>query len=228
MFARPAAELDPRCLPMTELEIQIEAEANAKMSAGTLPALAYFSVGYRATLEGDYRKAITALQHAMVLEPENAVHPQALGIAYADAGDNAKAVECFRRCLELGCRGLQLEVPEDNPYFHLGWCLEDIGQLDEAEKIYADGVKCVPTHYESYQNLGGLLQSRLKFDQAIEVYQSGLTFCAGRDPKMLGRLILKDMQHNLERARRGLGYEEYRPSPEDKHLDNVLRREGHI
>jgi tetratricopeptide (TPR) repeat protein len=102
---------------MTELEILIEAEANAKISAGALPALAYFSIGYSARIEQDYPKAIIALHQAMVLQPDNAMYPQALGIAYADAGDNGKAVECFRRCLELRCRGLYVEIPKDNPIF---------------------------------------------------------------------------------------------------------------
>lgn len=86
---------------MTELEEQIEAEASAKISAGALQAVAYFSIGYSARIEQDYPNAIIALHNASALDPDNAMYPQALGIAYADAGDNGKAVECFRRCLEL-------------------------------------------------------------------------------------------------------------------------------
>lgn len=211
---------------MTELEVLVETEASVKISAGTLPAVAYFSIGYSARIEQDYPKAIVAFHKAMALQPENAMYPQALGIAYADASDNINAVECFRRCLHLKCQGLNMEIPEENPYFHLGWCLEDIGRLDEAEKSYEDSIKRVPSHYEAYLSLGRLLQSRLKLDEAIKVYQSGLAYCTERNPKMIRRLIMKDIHYNLERARSGLGYEERRPSRDEKEMDIKLMCEN--
>lgn len=211
---------------MSDLKAMIDKEASEKVAAGVQLADAYFSVGYTARLDQDYSKAISALLKAIALRPDNALYYQALGIAYADSGENVKAVDSFRKCLALGCQGLSIELSEENPYFHLGWCLEDLGRLDEAEEMYGEGIRRVPSHYEGYHSLGRLLQSRLKFDQAMEVYSSGLTYCKNNNPKALGRVLQKNIQHNLERSRKGLGYEEYIPTPEEKRMDITLLCEG--
>lgn len=129
---------------MSELEAIIDAEVSAKVSAGVQPADAYFHVGYSARLDGDYPKAIVALSKAVAIHPNYALYLQALGIAYADSDGNGKAVECFRACLSLECRGLTIELEEENPYFHMGWCLEDLGRPDEATQVYREGLKQVP------------------------------------------------------------------------------------
>jgi tetratricopeptide (TPR) repeat protein len=211
---------------MSELEAIVAAEVRTKMSAGVLLADAYFSVGYCARLDWDYPKAIYALSKAIAIHPENALYLQALGIAYADSNENGKAVECFRACLSLECRGLTVELEEENPYFHMGWCLEDLGRLDEAEQVYREGLKNVPSHYQGFLRLGQLLQCRLKFDEAVAVYESGIGSCEMHNPKALGRIVMRDIRHNLDRARRELGYETYAPTPEEKRLDVELMSEG--
>lgn len=53
---------------------------------------------------GEIAQAITTLEAAAVQAPQASEIQNHLGIAYREAGENEKALQAFRRAVELDCR----------------------------------------------------------------------------------------------------------------------------
>jgi tetratricopeptide (TPR) repeat protein len=211
---------------MSELnpEEWVEREFARRLVEVKSPASAYFGVGYSAMIEGEYDRACIAYAKAVDHAPNNALYRHMLGLTYADLSNCEKAIDYFKKAIELNCNGLTVQIPEENPYYHLGWCLEDLGKVEEAERAYRQSIEHVPGHYDSYLRLGRLYHRAGKFEQAVNVYQAAYDFYTNFNSAMLDRLAFKNMKFNLERAQVRAPYQEYKPTEEEKVLDVKLSR----
>lgn len=209
-----------------ELERIIEQEAQQDPSYTTNPAIAYFDVGLGARLDMEYEKAELALRKAIELDPTYALSYQILGMAYTEHAfwDREKAMECFSRVIQLGCKGTDLEIDEENPYFQLSLCYEELKKFEEAKDAYKKSIELAPHHYESYLGLGRLYHMENDYLAAVETYQKAVSVCEQYDPKFLESILLKNIRFNLDRVRNKLPYQEYQPSEEEKLLDIQLER----
>ncbi len=65
--------------------------------------------------------------------PSDSFARYGLAMAYASAGNHARAIEEFRRLIELNPNYVAA-------YFHGGQALERIGKVEEAREIYRSGI----------------------------------------------------------------------------------------
>lgn len=211
--------------PREDLEGLIQEKFQESLSQGGSPAEAYFGVGHWAMIEEESDKAILAFEKSIAADPRYTLSHHFLGIVYADMGENEKAIQYFQKCIALGCRGIDPKIQEENSYYHMGWCYEDLGRLEEAKAAFRQGITHVPRHYEGYRRLGRLLQKQEAYAEAATVYQQALEICAQHEPGLLDRILLKNIQYNFDRARNRQPYAEYQPTPEDRTIDDRIRAE---
>ena len=209
----------------SNFELVVEQAARQDPVFSTNPTLAFFGVGYGARLELEYEKAELALRKCTTLDPTYTLGFQILGVLYAEVKQNAKAIECFRRVLELECKGIDPEIEEENPFFYMGMCYEAIGGLEDAKIAYSKSIESSPRHYESFLRLGRIYHEQNDYLQAIQVYENALVTCRRYEPKFLDRILLRGIRLNLDRARNKQSYKEYQPSEEEKLLDCQLMLE---
>lgn len=171
-------------------------------------------------MDGDYEKAILALQKSIEADPILSAPHQYLGNVYADKKDNEKAIS-------LGCTGLTLDIPDENSYYHLGWCYYDMGKIEEAIEAFKEDIKHTPDHYRGYHFLGWIYHKERRFEETIEIYQKVLDVCAQTDPRDLQTLPLKEMRFNLERAKNKQSFQDYEPTEEERSLDIKILIEHH-
>ena len=99
---------------------------------------------------GRTQEAIAAATEAVRMDPQNGHAAQALGRAYAEAG-NPGAIEAFRRAKSAGMDSAELS-------FQLGQALERAGRTDEAMKAYRDAVVADSDLVSARFRLAGLLR----------------------------------------------------------------------
>ena len=160
-----------------------------------------------------------AFQLASESDPGNTQAHQMLGIAYADLGQNHKAIRRFKECVRLGCRGLDPEIEEENPYYHLGWCFEDLGYSKAAEKALRGCIEVAPCMFAGHVRLGRLHQDSGKFGLACETYSRGIEAWRSCDSDRRKVTVLKNLEFNRDRAKRKEPYSRNQPSDEEKKAD---------
>ncbi len=216
-----------------QVEHEIQAELDEQLSRSPSVAQAYVSIGYRAMIDLNEEKAIQAFQKAAHAEPDLASPHQFLGLICADKGEDETAVKHFQHCIKLSCNGLDLAITEENPYYHMGWCLENLNQFEAAETILIEGIKKVPSHYKTYLKLARLYHQQGKYEAAVTIYEAALDAISAHTQEPPGdnvldviegadiirklvkeekESILRTIELNLRRARSGHSYQEI-PDP---------------
>jgi tetratricopeptide (TPR) repeat protein len=211
-----------------ELDHEIQQELKEQMSRTPSEAQAYVSIGYRAMIDLEEEKAILAFERAAQVQRDLASPHQFLGLIHADRGEDERAIEYFRHCIELECEGLDPAIEEENPYYHMGWCLENLNQLEAAERILRQGTKQVSSHYRTYLRLGRLYHRQAKYEAAVAVYEAALEAISTHTRKpvgddllgviegaeIIGKLVKEEekslvrmFELNLLRARSGQSYQ---------------------
>jgi tetratricopeptide (TPR) repeat protein len=92
-------------------------------------------------------------------------------------------------------RALAADPAHLSAYLNLGCLLHDLGRLDEAERVYADGIAACADRSLLWFNLGVVLEDRGRVPESVEAYREALA-C---DPQ------LADAHYNLARLYAGLG-----------------------
>ena len=90
-----------------------------------------------------------------------------LGKELAEKGDNAAAIDAFRKSLAI-------DPHYDKAHYELAVVLAKCGQLDEAIDHYQEVLKTDPRHAPSHNNLGTILASRGRLDEAISHVRAAL------------------------------------------------------
>jgi tetratricopeptide (TPR) repeat protein len=191
-----------------ELEKIIDEEYHHKRASAPTSAWVSFSVGYAAMIDDELEKACLALKKSIELDPSNTLAHQILGLVYANSGENEKAIDCFKQCIDFECRGLTLEIEEENPYFHMAWCFEDMRNLEAAENAYRKDIESCPLHYNGYFRLAKLYHTQGNFEEAKRVYEQALSACKRHSPQLLGTPLFTKITFNLERAQNSQPFEE--------------------
>jgi len=101
------------------------------------------------------------------------------GMALED-DDPGAAAEAYRQAIAADARLI-------DAYINLGWLLHEAGQLDDAERIYRDGILACGEDALLFYNLGVLLEDLERKREAVQAYESALR----GDPR------LADCHYNL-------------------------------
>lgn len=119
------------------------------------------------SLQAQGKEALSAIQKAVELLPDDAVVHGNLGNVLRDLGKLDDAMTSYRRALEI------------NPnlagvHSNLGNVLRDLGQTDDAVAYYRRALEISPDFAEAYNNLGAALQAQGKPDEAVESLRQAL------------------------------------------------------
>jgi predicted Zn-dependent protease len=114
--------------------------------------------------KGKYAQAITQLQLAAELQPNDAETHQALIACYDKQGDKEGAIRQLFQSLQLSRRDIKL-------YEELGRRLEEIGQPKEVERAYTSIVEVLPAESESHALLAEIRQKQNRWAEAIPQWE---------------------------------------------------------
>lgn len=111
---------------------------------------------------------------------ESAEHFKSRGNAQKAAGDPEKAIESYRRALEIQSDYLPA-------LYNLGLILHETDRLDEAEACFRRVIALDPTDSDALFHLGALLQRTMRFAEAADTFRAALR-CAPDNPHLWMRL----------------------------------------
>jgi tetratricopeptide (TPR) repeat protein len=118
----------------------------------------------------------------------------AAGLIFERAGDYRSATECYKEAFALP------REKDRTWYFlhnNLGYCLNQLGRHDEAERLCRDAIEIDPDSYNAYKNLGVALQGQGKFPEAAVLFlRAALIYPP--DPRSLGHLEDLLLNHREE------------------------------
>lgn len=113
-----------------------------------------------AALQMQDKDALSALERAAALLPEDPEALNNLADALQSAGRLEEAVRCYQEALRI-C--------PDEPGLHnsLGTALQELGRMDEAASSYRQALMLAPEYADAHNNLGTVLHELGQFDAAV-------------------------------------------------------------
>ena len=109
-------------------------------------------------------EAYNAVVNAINLEPDKGLYYYSLALIYEENRPEL-AFSAYSKAIEL-----DRKLP--NAFTRLGNLLRQSGQLEEARKIYDEGIKANPDDIGCYVNLGNLLVELEDYQGAISIYEN--------------------------------------------------------
>ena len=106
------------------------------------------------------REAFEAAQHALELEPHDALTLDTIGVVMTRAGAHAEATEPFRRAVARDAK--------QAPYhYNLGASLQFIGELRAAEAEYRQALRIDATYTRAWSSLAQVARAPLTADEIV-------------------------------------------------------------
>jgi serine/threonine protein kinase/tetratricopeptide (TPR) repeat protein len=138
-------------------------------------ALSYAGLGeaywqkYQITHDSEWvDAAISASDHALVLDPNQAPVHISLGIIYHGTGKIDSAIEEFERAIEL-------QPVSDDAYKWLGRCWQRKGEMERAIKCFEKAIQIRPGYWENYNRLGICYYFFGRYRDAAEQFRRVIT-----------------------------------------------------
>lgn len=139
-------------------------------------ALAYAGLGeaywqkYQATHDGAWvDAAISASDHALMLDPNQSQVHVSLGIIYHGTGKLDRAIEEFQIATEL-------QPMSDDAQRWLGRCWQRKGDLEQATGCFGQAILIRPGYWENYNALGSCYYDFGRYRDAAEQFRRVITF----------------------------------------------------
>ena len=117
--------------------------------------------------KGNLKKAITANQKALIIDPQDPDAHNNLGVGLLESGSFKKAELSFKEALVL-------KPDYSEAYTNLGVVFQKLGKFDEAEKYHRKAIFFSPTNVPAYINLGVTLKELCRFEEAVENYNKAI------------------------------------------------------
>lgn len=134
-----------------------------------------------------------SIQQALALAPDNPDALRMLGVMAQHRGDQAKAVDCFRRVLPVW--------PDDSDlHVGLGIALHEYGAIEEAMTHLRRGCELDPTSASAAFNLGEALWRQARGDEAIATLRRTLELAPAHLPARLSLAKAQASQGQIESA----------------------------
>jgi superkiller protein 3 len=125
------------------------------------------SLGVAEYRQGDLNEAISELQRAIDLAPENAMAFFDLSIAHRQSGQLEQARKDLDRSISLD--------PTASKYAALGSLLLFEGQFDKAAAMERKAIELNPDNYQAYEDLGAAYSwSGTNRDKAVQAYRKAI------------------------------------------------------
>lgn len=120
------------------------------------------------------KDAVSALQSAASLLPDDHVVHNSLGNALKDIGKFEEAIECYRTAIKL-------QHDYADAHNNMGLVLMDCGRLDDAVESYRQAITFAQDFPGAYYNLGIALSKQGKHEESVLSYRRTLDFWPGFD-----------------------------------------------
>ena len=179
-----------------------EAESLAKAMVDAYPAhgFGYKVLGAIYKQMGNDEQALTFMQKAAMLIPEDAAAHSNLGLVLNDLGRLEEALASCRRALRI--------YPDfAEGHNNLGITLHSLGRLFEAEASYRSAIHCNPDYAPAYNNLGRTLQqmgrpevAEINYRQALKINPDYADALSNLASNLLGTGHLLDAEINCRKA----------------------------
>lgn len=171
-------------------------------------ALAYAELGeaywrqYQETHENSWvDRAISACDHALILDPNQPQVHISLGVIYLGTGKVDRAIDEFERALQLQpssddahkwlgrChqrkgdslsavvnfeKAIELRPDYWEPYILLGSCLFEAGRYEEAAERFRQAISVAPDNHVGYSNLGAIYYMMGRFQDSIDILKRAI------------------------------------------------------
>jgi tetratricopeptide (TPR) repeat protein len=137
---------------------------DAARNGGTWRAHMNYGQALEAENRGD--EALAAFKKAVEMGPYAFAHSN-LGLAYMRRGNFSEGIEHLRKSVELWPSS-----PEMHLYLARG--LEQMGQLEEAEREYLTALQIRPAYMLAHRSLAGMYERQGRLGEAVELYQKVL------------------------------------------------------
>ncbi|MBL7885671.1 MAG: tetratricopeptide repeat protein [Flavobacterium sp.] len=125
-------------------------------------ALKFYDLGLEESKAGNFEKAITYYQKALVFDKEFAFAYDNIGICYRRLNDYDKAIEAYEKSLEIDPNGMM-------PLQNLGITYVYKKQYKKAVKAYERFAKVDPENPEAYYGLGNVYAVHLnEYEKALD------------------------------------------------------------
>ena len=108
-----------------------------------------------------FAEAVAEDLKAIELEPKNSLFYNQLAIDYGDWGKTDKAIEYYKKAIEL--------KPNHVFYLSLGTAYEKHGNLEEAARAYEESIKIKPTFVYGLYNLAVVYSKLDRIPEASEL-----------------------------------------------------------
>jgi len=119
------------------------------------------------TLHAQRKDALTSMNKALELLPEDCEVHNNLGVVLNDLGQFDEAENRYRRSLEI-------KPDFAEAHYNLGILFRERGRFDDAIASYRQALKCNPDYAVAHGNLGIVLHDLGRLDDAVESYQRAL------------------------------------------------------
>jgi tetratricopeptide (TPR) repeat protein len=131
-------------------------------------AVAHAHLGLLDLSQDRFDEALPRLERAAELQPDQPAFWEYLADLYHGLKQYDGAVRCWRRVLGLA------PDARARPHLALGWALQELDRLDEAEAHYLAAVAIEPGAAEAHVNLGALHLERGEFDAAEAAFRTAI------------------------------------------------------
>jgi tetratricopeptide (TPR) repeat protein len=147
--------------PVDALELLVRAHKLAPQNTDIIFLMARVSM-----TQNYFEDAIPLLESGVKIAPERADLYAALGESYFMAGKAEKAVEVFKKLIELD--------PSARSYAFMGLSYRHLGRFPEALKYFQEGLKQDPHNASCLFNIGYIEERQGNYAQAEETFQQAL------------------------------------------------------
>jgi tetratricopeptide (TPR) repeat protein len=108
-------------------------------------------------------------QNAASQELREAEQTYQAGVSYYDSGEYEKAVETFKRALQLSPNSAE-------SYYHLGMAYGSLGRYREAIEAYKSAIQVKQDYAAAYYNLGHAYGNLKKYENAIRAFRLAIQY----------------------------------------------------
>ncbi len=118
---------------------------------------------------GNYTEAIAKYDEALSLDRNNL-------LALTEKALTLEASKKYNEAIEICEIILKHFQDKDSKsiYVTYGNCLDHLGKIDKAIKIYEEGIKLYPTYYQLYYNMAIALYNAKEYDKANKAFQNSI------------------------------------------------------
>ena len=127
------------------------------------------SCALKSAKNGNFNKAIAALNQLIERNPDNAIDYNNRGLVYFQSGEEQKAVRDFNRAIQIN-PGLPSAYNNRANYY------AGIGDLEAALADYEKALDLNPTHVRAWINRGITLRELGEYNEAIDNFETALFF----------------------------------------------------